>query len=105
MPPRYSRHYADTAALGGLPAVQDAIHDAELCRRVVQWKQRFFSRAWARYDLATRGTFRLVPSAERIAELESDYRAMEPMFFDKPPPFQDVLAALRAMESAINAGR
>ena len=102
MPLRYSRHYADTAALGRLPAVQATLGDHALRDRVVAWKARFFARGWARYDLACPPTFRLVPPPGRAQELAADYAAMSPMYFTKPPTFDAVLTALGQMEVEIN---
>ncbi|MFZ4580606.1 MAG: nucleotidyl transferase AbiEii/AbiGii toxin family protein, partial [Myxococcota bacterium] len=102
MPSRYSRHYADTAALGRLPAVDAAVRDDDMLERVVAWKAKFFSRGWARYDLARRGTFRLVPPDARLAELTADYTAMAPMYFSGPPPFDAVLQTLTELEERIN---
>ncbi len=102
IPPRYSRHYADTAALGRLAIVATALQDDALRDRVVAWKARFFSRAWARYDLATRGTLRLVPPAQRMAELAADYAEMQPMFFKAPPSFDAVMRELQALENTVN---
>jgi hypothetical protein len=42
LPPRYSRHCADTAALAHLPAVHATLADPDLRDRVVAWKARFF---------------------------------------------------------------
>ena len=65
-PDRFSRHYADTVALAQHPDGQRAIHSDEMRTRVVEWKSRFFGSAWARYDLAIPGSFRLVPSDKRV---------------------------------------
>lgn len=102
MRPRYSRHYADTAALANHPVVGHAIADAELRDRVVVWKSRFFPSGSAHYELAKPGTFRLVPPTARLAELEEDYRAMQPMYFATPTPFETVLEVLSRLEAAIN---
>jgi hypothetical protein len=41
-PDRFSRHYADTAALATHPAAGKAVEQHALRSRVVQWKSRFF---------------------------------------------------------------
>jgi hypothetical protein len=71
---------------------------------VVDWKAQFFARAWAKYDLAKPGTFRLVPPEERMNELEQDYRQMQEMFVDEPPKFSDIIATLKILEDRINQG-
>jgi hypothetical protein len=102
-PDRFSRHYADTAALAQHPAGTRALDQHELRERVVAWKGQFFGSAWARYDLAKPGTFRLVPPAERLSALRRDYEAMREMYLSEPASFDDVLAVLAELEQRINA--
>lgn len=102
-PGRYARHYSDVAAMATAPAVTRALENTDMRCRVVDWKKRFFARAWARYDLAQPGTFRLVPPDSRRAELTRDYLAMRQMFFDDTPPtFDSVLGVLSDLEARIN---
>ncbi|HEV8071504.1 MAG TPA: nucleotidyl transferase AbiEii/AbiGii toxin family protein [Planctomycetaceae bacterium] len=101
-PDRFSRHYADTAALARHPASAAAIDQHDLRERVVAWKSQFFGSAWARYDLAKPGTFRLVPPAERLPALKRDYEAMRDMYLSEPIAFEEVLAVLEAMEQRMN---
>jgi hypothetical protein len=103
-PDRFSRHYADTAALARHPSGRSAIDQDELRNRVVKWKAQFFGSSWARYDLAQPGTFRLVPPPNRISELRIDYEAMKDMYLSETIPFDAVLAALAELEQRINGG-
>lgn len=102
MPGRYSRHYADVAAMAGREETERALANDALRERVVVWKSRFFARSWARYDLAVPGTFRLVPPAERLPELERDYQEMRDMFLDEPGTFDTILKTLHMLEDSIN---
>jgi hypothetical protein len=102
MPDRFSRHYADTAALARNPTAGKAIDQHDLRDRVVAWKGQFFGSSWANYDEAKPGTFRLVPPAERLPALRRDYEAMRDMYLSEPPPFEDVLATLQDLENRIN---
>lgn len=102
LPARYSRHYSDVAAMAGTDVAQRALMQEQLRQRVVDWKSRFFSRSWARYELAKPGSFRLRPPEIRHAELESDYRAMRQMFLDEPPSFAEVLDVLGELETRVN---
>lgn len=101
-PDRFSRHYADTAALARHPASAGAIDRDDLRKRVVAWKGQFFGSSWAKYDLAKPGTFRLVPPAERLPALKRDYDAMRDMYLSEPAAFDEVLAALKELEQRIN---
>lgn len=101
-PDRFSRHYADTAALARHPAGAKAIEQDELRERVVAWKGQFFGSGWARYDLAKPGTFRLVPPAHRLPALRRDYEAMREMYLSEPVTFDEALSALAELERRIN---
>lgn len=102
LPARYSRHYYDLARMAAAPVKDAALADTDLLADVVAFKQRFYPRAWARYDLATRGTMRLLPGGETLKALEADYRAMASMIFGQTPSFADIVARLRALETEIN---
>jgi hypothetical protein len=101
-PDRFSRHYADTAALARHPTAGRAIDQHDLRDRVVAWKGQFFGSSWANYDQAKPGTFRLVPPAGRLAALRRDYEAMRDMYLSEPASFDDILGTLAELEYRIN---
>jgi len=101
-PDRFSRHYADMAALAKHPIASRAVDQHELRNRVVQWKSQFFGSSWANYGQAKPGTFRLAPPPERLSALRRDYQAMRDMYLSEPVSFDDILATLADLESRIN---
>jgi len=101
-PDRFSRHYADTAALAKHPAASKAVDLHELRTRVVGWKSQFFGSSWANYDHAKPGTFRLVPPPERLPALQRDYQAMRDMYLSEPAGLDDILSTLADLEARIN---
>jgi len=101
-PDRFSRHYADTAALAKHPFASQAVGQHELRSRVVQWKSQFFGSSWANYDQAKPGTFRLVPPPERLPALRRDYQAMREMYLSEPVGFDDILTTLAELENRVN---
>jgi hypothetical protein len=101
-PDRFSRHYADTAAMAKHPTASKAVEQHDLRNRVVEWKSQFFGSSWANYDRAKPGTFRLVPPPERQAALRRDYRAMRDMYLTEPANFEDILTTLAELENRIN---
>lgn len=103
-PPRYSRHYYDLARMAASPVRAKALADMGLLADVVAFKERFYPRPWARYDLAKTGTFRLVPAGAVLAAVEVDYRAMANMIFGQAPSFGEIMAALQALQDEINGG-
>ena len=102
-PERFSRHYADLAALSLHPVGQQALIRDDLRARVVAHKQVFFASAWASYETARPGSFRLIPSPQRLEFLAQDYQAMQPMFFRPPPSWTEIVATLVRLEAQINA--
>jgi hypothetical protein len=102
-PPRYSRHYYDLAKMAQSTVKARALTDLGLLASVVEFKQRFYPRAWARYDLAQPGTLVLVPDGHVLTSVRSDYQAMGNMIFGEVPDFEEILAVLRALHEEINA--
>ena len=99
---RFARHYADFGALWGHESRPQCLARLDLLDDVVRHKSRFFASAWANYDTARLGNFRLAPPEHRHAALAQDYAAMQPMFLSKPPSFKELLAQLRQAEEALN---
>jgi hypothetical protein len=86
------------------PVRNDAFARINSLPDVVQFKKRFYPSTWAQYDLATPGSFKLLPTAEsQIRNLELDYQDMQVMFFGEPPSFFSILEVLRDLASEINA--
>lgn len=102
MPDRYARHYFDMVRLLEHPQAGEMLANDTLRERVVNWKSKVFARSWARYDLAQRGSFRLVPSTNRQAALAQDYERMQPMFMSKPPSFAELMDSLGRAEEVLN---
>jgi hypothetical protein len=99
---RFSRHYADTAALANHSEAIKAIDHHDLRDRVVTWKNLFFRDSFANLPQAKPGTFRLVPRAERLPELRRDYQLMRDMYLNEPVSFDDILHTLVELEHRIN---
>lgn len=102
-PDRFSRHYADTAALAQNPVASIAIARDDLRERVVSWKSQFFGSGWASYDTAKPGSFKLVPPEARIKDLKRDYQNMRDMYLQTPASFDEIIATLTALERRINS--
>ncbi len=100
--PRMSRHYYDVFQMSNSPIWEQSLNAIELLDRVAVFKSVFFKSAWAMYDEAKPGTLSLVPQNLSIGDLTKDYAAMRPMFFNKPPDFEEILARLPELENRIN---
>jgi hypothetical protein len=75
----------------------------DLLGNVVEFKQRFYPRGWARYDLARPGTFQLIPEDKVLATVEADYRAMQNMIFGDVPAFDSIMETLQGLQKEINS--
>ena len=66
---RYSRHWADLAAMARRPVKDEALGDLDLLTDVCIHKDRFYHCGWAKYLEAKPGSIRLTPREERLSEL------------------------------------
>lgn len=103
-PPRYSRHYYDTAQMADSSVKNTALADPGLLERVVEFKQRFYPSGHAHYDLARIGTLKLLPPEHAMANLASDYSKMREMIYGNYPSFAEIIAKLKNLEKEINQG-
>jgi len=101
-PSRYSRHYYDLAMMAASPVKKVALTNMALLLDVVAFKQRFYRRGWANYNLAKPGTLKLVPSGHLVPTLERDYAQMRNMIFGRYPSFGEIMETLRTLERKIN---
>jgi len=102
LPDRYSRHYYDLYMMSFGISIEQLLLEMDLLDRVVGFKQRFYPRNWANYELAKKGTLKLVPDKNRITELEIDYKLMQDMLFGVKPSFSEIIDKLTELEKRIN---
>ena len=102
MPTRYSRHYYDLAMMALNEVKNEALADLNLLQNVVEFKQKFYPRIWAKYEEAVPGTLKLLPPEFRLDSLEKDYKAMQNMIFDKYISFDEIIGILGKLEKEIN---
>lgn len=101
-PSRYSRHYYDLYKMMQTQVKKNALSDNDLLERVVKFKDKFYRCPWARYDLAKRGTMKLLPPTFNIGKLRSDYEHMQNMIFGNKPSFDEIMNAMAELEKTIN---
>jgi len=100
---RLSRHYYDLYRLTQQPIAEQALVQRDLLERVIAHKSFFFAAAWAHYETARPGTFRLLPAADRVETLRRDYHDMETMIFGDAPGWDDIVRELKHLETKINS--
>jgi len=103
IPLRHSRHYYDLAQMAKSAAKDEALQDLQLLEDVVIFKQKFYMSAWAKYEKAKVGTFKILPPEFRYQELKSDYVSMRSMIFDKYLEFEEIIEILKQLEEEINS--
>lgn len=101
-PTRYSRHYYDLYRMMQTEVKDNALADNDLLTRVVDFKDKFYRCPWARYDLAKRGTMRLLPPDYNLEKLRADYEHMQNMLFGNKPSFDEVMMGIEKLEKYIN---
>jgi hypothetical protein len=103
-PTRYSRHYYDLALMSKSSVKVPAFNETglELLKSVVASKERFYPRGWARYDLASPGSMRLVPPEHVLPALKHDYEEMQIMIYGERPEFKKIMDQIRGLEEEIN---
>ena len=102
VPSRFSRHYYDLFMMSCSSMCQQALENTELLRQVVDFKRKFYPRAWARYDLASPGTIQLMPAEHSRMPLLNDYDSMQEMIYGAYPAWNKILADLKSLEASIN---
>ena len=105
LPSRYSRHYYDLYCMERTSVKDRALDDYDLLTRVAQFKDKFYHCKWARYDLAKRGTIRLIPPEYSIKGLKEDYEHMKNMIFGEVPEFYVMLKKIEELEQEVNEKR
>lgn len=103
LPLRYSRHYYDLAMLASSQIKNNALANRSLLKDVVEFKQKFYPRSWAKYEDCLTGNLRLSSPDYRLKTLHDDYKQMRAMIFGNYPDFSNVLAILQQLENEINS--
>lgn len=99
---RMARHYYDVYMLSQSDVTDRAINNIQLLKAVATHKSIFFRSKQASYETAKPGSLKLVPNQLLLQQVESDYKAMEEMFFGEIVPFTKIARALEALENKLN---
>jgi hypothetical protein len=84
------------------PVKIKAFERLDILKKVVDFKMKFYPRAWAKYPEAVPGTLKLIPPDHRIAALSSDYEAMKDMLYGMIPNFKTAIESIRELEKEIH---
>ena len=103
-PERLSRHWFDLVYLARHDVGREALSNRALLEDVVRHKTVFFNASYANYDHCLDGRLRLVPDADQLARLKSDYDAMRTagIVRDDAPEFDALIESIRDVEIEVN---
>lgn len=101
-PKRYSRHYYDVYQIISRGKISNYETNLDLLFQVVEFKKKFYSCNWAKYDNIYNGDLKLVPSSEGLKEFKEDYENMKNMLFGEYPNFDQIIELLAEFENSIN---
>lgn len=100
---RMARHYYDLWRLIETGVAARAAADADLFARVARHREVYFRQSWMDYSTLRRGRIHPSPVTANEPRWRADYEAMRTsMFVDDPPPFGEILAAVRRFEDTFN---
>lgn len=102
MPQRYSRHYYDLYRMAATSVKEVAFSRLDLLKKVVDFKMKFYPRAWAKYSEAVSGSLKLLPPTYRFESLATDYDLMKNMLYGEIPSFEKIMKAVGELEKEIN---
>lgn len=74
----------------------------DLLKKVVDFKMKFYPRAWAKYSEAVSGSLKLLPPTYRFESLATDYDLMKNMLYGEIPSFEKIMKAVGELEKEIN---
>lgn len=101
-PKRYSRYYYDVYQIISRGKISNYEANLDLLFQVVEFKKKFYSCKWAKYDDIYNGDLKLVPSRGGLKEFKEDYENMKNMLFGEYPNFDQIIELLAEFENSIN---
>lgn len=100
--PRMARHYYDVWRLIESGVAAKAAVDTNLFDLVVAHREVFFNQRWVTYKGLKQSAIDSLPKDHQMDEWRQDYVAMRAdMFADTPPPFEELLAAIRTFQQGL----
>lgn len=102
IPNRYSRHYYDLYKIYNSSLWDETINNIDLLEQVRKFTMTFYNRAWAKFENAKPGTFKLVPNQKYYNIIKEDYERMKSMIFSDIPSFETIIDTMSKIEKEIN---
>ncbi|QTU82928.1 nucleotidyl transferase AbiEii/AbiGii toxin family protein [Carnobacteriaceae bacterium zg-C25] len=101
-PSRYSRHFYDVYQMVCTEMRKDSFMNMELLSSVIDFKKKFYTSNWAKYDAIMKGNLKLIPNKEALEIFSKDYDSMKNMIFGEKPKFDEMLEEIEKYEQELN---
>lgn len=101
-PPRYSRHFYDVYKMIITDIRQESLENLNLLFSVIDFKKKFYSSNFAKYDEIKQGYLKLIPSDLGLKIFSKDYDSMKNMLFGEKIQFENIIKELKEYEKELN---
>ncbi|MBK0347205.1 nucleotidyl transferase AbiEii/AbiGii toxin family protein [Aerococcaceae bacterium zg-ZJ1578] len=101
-PTRYSRHFYDVYKMILTDIKAASLKNIDLLQSVIDFKKKFYSSNWAKYDEIMEGHLKLIPSEKGLEVFSKDYDSMKNMLFGEKITFDTIITEIKRYESLIN---
>lgn len=101
-PARYSRHFYDVYKMLHTDIKVKSFENINLLKSVIDFKKKFYSSNWAKYDDIMEGKLKLIPLNDGLEIFLQDYKSMENMLFGEKIPFDKIIDVLKKYEKELN---
>ena len=101
-PLRLSRHFYDLHQLIEKGGLIEPANRVDLLKNVIDHKSLFFASKKASYETIYENGLKLLPSQQRLGDIERDYNEMQAMFFGASPKFEEILKSINHIQTSLN---
>lgn len=101
-PTRYSRHFYDIYKMLLTDIKEKSFDNLDLLKSVIEFKKKFYTCNWAKYDDIMEGNIKLIPSNEALEIFSKDYDSMKNMLFGEKMSFDRIISSVREYEIELN---
>lgn len=101
-PTRYSRHFYDVYKILLTDIKAKSFDNLELLKAVIEFKKKFYTCNWAKYDKIVEGNLKLIPSDVALDIFSKDYDSMKNMLFGEKIPFDKIISSVKEYELELN---
>ena len=101
-PTRYSRHFYDVYKMLLTDIKEKSFENIQLLKAVIEFKKKFYTSKWAKYDEILEGKLKLIPAEDGLTIFSEDYDSMKKMLFGEKISFDKIIKTLQEYEYDLN---